>query len=380
MNIDKDTILNLLRSNGQDAEADQAQQELPDQVDTDQHAGLLEKFGINPADLIAKFTGGKRGRHRRRAGQTAVDRATVDASVDDHGPSPRPADPDSPEGLGDSASPAAARGGRRGHPGPLDRRTILLAAITLIDRHDLRHLTMRRLGAQLGVEGDGAVSLHPRPGRPAGRDRRTGHRRPVRRPGGAPDGRPTGRTTCSASPTGCGGSPWPTPRCSRWSRPGHPRPRGCGRRCGACGGWNRSWTPCTSAGSPTPGVSAPTGRSPVSCSATCCSRCPRRAPTSARSSRPTRTTHPPPTSAEYPRLKSLEPELSQDHSADEFDEALETLLDRIDLLDHHRPATAQAHRSPTPYHHHPCAVHDHCPTRELHHPSRPDRDQQRRKG
>ena len=61
MNIDKDTILNLLRGNGQDAQADQAQQELPDRVDTDQHAGLLEKFGINPADLIAKFTGGQSG-------------------------------------------------------------------------------------------------------------------------------------------------------------------------------------------------------------------------------------------------------------------------------------------------------------------------------
>ena len=59
MNIDKDTLLNMLRSNGQDADADQAQQELPDQVDTDEHAGLLDKFGINPADLIAKFTGGQ---------------------------------------------------------------------------------------------------------------------------------------------------------------------------------------------------------------------------------------------------------------------------------------------------------------------------------
>jgi hypothetical protein len=58
MNIDKDTILNLLRGNGQDTQALQAEQELPDQVDTDQHAGLLEKFGVNPADLIAKFTGG----------------------------------------------------------------------------------------------------------------------------------------------------------------------------------------------------------------------------------------------------------------------------------------------------------------------------------
>lgn len=58
MNIDKDTILGLLRGNGQHEQADQAAGELPDQVDTDAHAGLLDKFGINPADLIAKFTGG----------------------------------------------------------------------------------------------------------------------------------------------------------------------------------------------------------------------------------------------------------------------------------------------------------------------------------
>jgi hypothetical protein len=61
MNIDKETILNMLRSNGQDADADRAQQDLPDQVDTDQHAGMLQRFGINPADLIAKLTGGGEG-------------------------------------------------------------------------------------------------------------------------------------------------------------------------------------------------------------------------------------------------------------------------------------------------------------------------------
>ena len=70
MNIDKDTILNLLRSNGQDTQADRAQQELPDQVDTDQHAGLLEKFGLNPADLIAQVhRRPNRGRDRRPARQ-----------------------------------------------------------------------------------------------------------------------------------------------------------------------------------------------------------------------------------------------------------------------------------------------------------------------
>jgi len=43
--------------------------------------------------------------------------------------------------------------------------------------------------------------------------------------------------------------------------------------------------------------------------------------------------------SQYPRLKSLETELSQDHSAAEFEDALETLLDRIDLLEHHRIRT-----------------------------------------
>lgn len=61
MNIDKNSILEMLHSSGQHDQADQAAQELPDQVDTDQHAGLLGKFGLNPADLIAKFTGGGAG-------------------------------------------------------------------------------------------------------------------------------------------------------------------------------------------------------------------------------------------------------------------------------------------------------------------------------
>jgi len=59
MQIDKQQILEFLRQRGDQQQADQAQNELPDQVDTDQHAGLLDKFGINPADLIAKFTGGQ---------------------------------------------------------------------------------------------------------------------------------------------------------------------------------------------------------------------------------------------------------------------------------------------------------------------------------
>jgi hypothetical protein len=61
MQIDKDQILELLRSQGDNDKADQAAQEMPSQVDTDQHAGLLAKFGLDPAELIKKFMGGQGG-------------------------------------------------------------------------------------------------------------------------------------------------------------------------------------------------------------------------------------------------------------------------------------------------------------------------------
>ena len=61
MNIDKNQILELLRSQGDDAKAQQADSELPDQVDTDRDAGLLSKFGIDPMELIKQFGGGGGG-------------------------------------------------------------------------------------------------------------------------------------------------------------------------------------------------------------------------------------------------------------------------------------------------------------------------------
>lgn len=60
MNIDKNQIMQLLREQGH-PQADQAEQELPDQVDTEQHGGLLAKFGLNPQDLLSKFGGGGLG-------------------------------------------------------------------------------------------------------------------------------------------------------------------------------------------------------------------------------------------------------------------------------------------------------------------------------
>ncbi len=52
MQIPKEQILDLIRSKISPEKADQASAELPEQVDTDQHAGLLEKYGVNPQDLL----------------------------------------------------------------------------------------------------------------------------------------------------------------------------------------------------------------------------------------------------------------------------------------------------------------------------------------
>ena len=61
MEFDKSQILDLLRSQGDSDKADQAERELPDRVDPEQHAGMLSKFGLNPQDLIAKLGGGGLG-------------------------------------------------------------------------------------------------------------------------------------------------------------------------------------------------------------------------------------------------------------------------------------------------------------------------------
>lgn len=60
MQIDKQQIISMLMQQGQSQQAQQAEQQLPEQVDTDQpeHQNLLQQFGINPMDLIGKFTGG----------------------------------------------------------------------------------------------------------------------------------------------------------------------------------------------------------------------------------------------------------------------------------------------------------------------------------
>lgn len=61
MNIDKSQIIDLLRSQGDSDKADQADAELPDEVDTDRDKGLLDKFGLDVGDLVSKFGGGGLG-------------------------------------------------------------------------------------------------------------------------------------------------------------------------------------------------------------------------------------------------------------------------------------------------------------------------------
>jgi hypothetical protein len=58
MEIPKDKILDLLHQEGKSDQAAEADRELPDKVDPEQHAGLLEKFGIKPQELLSKLGGG----------------------------------------------------------------------------------------------------------------------------------------------------------------------------------------------------------------------------------------------------------------------------------------------------------------------------------
>ena len=58
MQIPKQQIISLIESRLGGQQAQQANQELPDQVDHEQHADLLQKFNIDPQELLTKFGGG----------------------------------------------------------------------------------------------------------------------------------------------------------------------------------------------------------------------------------------------------------------------------------------------------------------------------------
>ena len=57
MKIDRQEIVELLRSIGEDDTADRAERELPEEVDTDDHRAELDQLGINPTDLLGGIGG-----------------------------------------------------------------------------------------------------------------------------------------------------------------------------------------------------------------------------------------------------------------------------------------------------------------------------------
>jgi hypothetical protein len=61
MQIDKAQILDLLRQQGDHDKAQQADQQLPDKVDTDKHADLLSRLGLSVPELLSKLGGGGLG-------------------------------------------------------------------------------------------------------------------------------------------------------------------------------------------------------------------------------------------------------------------------------------------------------------------------------
>jgi hypothetical protein len=55
--IDKQEILDVLEAMGRQGDLEQASRELPDRVDTDQHADLLDRYGLDAEQLADKAAG-----------------------------------------------------------------------------------------------------------------------------------------------------------------------------------------------------------------------------------------------------------------------------------------------------------------------------------
>jgi hypothetical protein len=58
MQQDKAQIIEFLKQRGEDEQAEKAQQQLPDKVDTDAHGGLLAQHGVSVQELMDRFGGG----------------------------------------------------------------------------------------------------------------------------------------------------------------------------------------------------------------------------------------------------------------------------------------------------------------------------------
>ena len=61
MKLDKQELLKLLRTQGDNETADKAESELPDEIDTDRDGGALDAIGLDGTQLMAKLAGGGLG-------------------------------------------------------------------------------------------------------------------------------------------------------------------------------------------------------------------------------------------------------------------------------------------------------------------------------
>jgi hypothetical protein len=57
MQVDKSAIVRMLLEDGQQDKASQAEQQLPDQVDTDKNADILQRIGIDQREIVEKLLG-----------------------------------------------------------------------------------------------------------------------------------------------------------------------------------------------------------------------------------------------------------------------------------------------------------------------------------
>jgi hypothetical protein len=59
MEFDKQQVIQALESLGKHDQAQQAQSQLPETVDTEQHAGMLSDIGADIPQLVQHLTGGR---------------------------------------------------------------------------------------------------------------------------------------------------------------------------------------------------------------------------------------------------------------------------------------------------------------------------------
>ena len=61
MKLDKQELVRLLRTQGDTDPADQGENRLPDEIDTDRDGGALDAIGLDGTQLMAKLAGGSFG-------------------------------------------------------------------------------------------------------------------------------------------------------------------------------------------------------------------------------------------------------------------------------------------------------------------------------